>query len=216
MPYTRHMRATTMAGLFALVSLPLLGLLALLYGLHGSEDQVLWVFRLHKDVHPFMKQTMSFVTDWGNPAFYAVFLWLLFTGRKTGDKQRVRFALAYAAAQILICFLVVTLTKAALGRPRPEVGTDIHRFLTLDPHFHSLPSGHTAEITGSCLALALWLGRHRWALFLGLCVALMGFTRMYLFQHYPSDVLFGWMFGSVSGFAAYSFGATKDGLHLDG
>jgi hypothetical protein len=102
---------------------------------------------------------------------------------------------------VVVCFLLLHLTKMALGRPRPYTFLELYQPLTLSPAFHSLPSGHTAEISGSCLALALWLGRARWALALGLVVAVMGLSRLYLLQHYPSDVFFGWMFGALSGFA---------------
>ncbi len=211
MPYTRPMRATFPAGHFLLASLPLLGLLALLAWLFGSEADALAVFRLHKDVHPYVKGLMQAVSDWGNPAFYLAYLGLLAGGLRAGDKRRTRFVAAYILSQLLICLAVVTLTKMALGRPRPEAATLLFRPLTLDPYFHSLPSGHTAEITGSCVALALWLRRAPLSLALGLAIALVGFSRLYLFQHYPTDVFFGWMFGSVSGFAAYAFGTTKDG-----
>jgi len=204
------MRATAMAGHFLLASLPLLGLLTLLALLFSGEADLLWAFRLHKDAHPLLRETMHIVSDWGNPVFYIAFLALLILGRRSGNRRQVRFVVPYIVAQLLICLLLVTLTKMALGRPRPEAFTLLHHMLTLDPYFHSLPSGHTAEITGSCLALALWFGRARLSLLLGLGIACMGLSRMYLFQHYPSDVLFGWMFGSVSGFAAYAFSTIKN------
>lgn len=208
--YTASMRATAQAGHYLLASLPLLGLLALFAALFGTEAEPLQLFRLHKDEHDAFEAVVRFITDWGNPAFYVVYLSILVRGVRWGDRRRVRFVVAYIVAQLLIALLAVTLTKMALGRPRPEADTTLYNMLTLDSYHHSLPSGHTTEITGSCLALALWLGNRRWSLFLGLCIAVMGFSRMYLFQHYPTDVFFGWMLGSVSGFAAYSFGATED------
>ena len=93
--------------------------------------------------------------------------------------------------------------KMSLGRPRPEAGDVLHQFLTLEPLFHSLPSGHTAEIMGSCLPLALLWRRYGLSLLLGLVVAAMGFTRMYLYQHYPSDVFFGLGFGALAGLTTY-------------
>jgi len=206
------MRANALAGYFLLVSIPLLGLLALIMGLAGTEEQAMLAFRAHKNAHLALQKAVRLFTDWGNPAMYLPFLLILVSGLRNKDKHSRRFVIAYAIAQLLICFALLNLTKIALGRPRPEAFTALHRPLTLDSYFHSLPSGHTAEITGSCLALALWLGRSRWALALGLYIALMGFSRMYLFQHYPSDVLFGWMFGAISGFAAYTFGTSKEEL----
>lgn len=205
------MRANALAGHFLLVSLPLLGLLALLLGVFGTEDQAMLAFREHKNTHLVLQKAVRLFTDWGNQAMYLPFLVILGLALRDRDRRSRRFVIAYIVAQVLVCLVLLHLTKMALGRPRPEAFTALHRPMTLDSYFHSLPSGHTAEITGSCLALALWLGRARWALALGLYVALMGFSRVYLFQHYPSDVFFGWMFGAVSGFAAYTFGTSKEG-----
>ncbi|MCK9240818.1 phosphatase PAP2 family protein [Desulfocurvus sp.] len=205
------MRANALAGQFLLVSLPLLGLLALVLGIWGSEGQIAAAMREHKNAHPALQQAVRLFTDWGNQLMYLPFLALLARGWRRRDRRPLRFVVAYVLAQVVICLVLLHLTKMALGRPRPDAFTLLHQPLTLNPAFHSLPSGHTAEITGSCLALALWLGRARWALALGLFVALMGLSRVYLLQHYPSDVLFGWMFGALSGFAAYTFGTSKEG-----
>jgi undecaprenyl-diphosphatase len=205
------MRANALAGNFLLVSLPLLGLLALAMGLFGSEEQLMAAMRAHKNAHLTLQQLVRLFTDWGNQVMYLPFLVILFNAWHRRDRRSLRFVVAYVLAQVVVCFLLLHLTKMALGRPRPYTFLELYQPLTLSPAFHSLPSGHTAEISGSCLALALWLGRARWALALGLVVAVMGLSRLYLLQHYPSDVFFGWMFGALSGFAAYTFGTSKEG-----
>lgn len=204
------MRHAASAGHYLLVSAPLLVLLGLLAAVFGTEAQTIWAFRLHKDAYPAMKAAMALVTDWGNPIMYLGFVAMLVRAKRRGDGRRLRYVLAYVVVQLAICLLLVNMVKMGLGRPRPYTGELIPHMLTWDSDYHSLPSGHTAEITGTCLALALWLCRGKASLALGLIVALVGFSRIYLNQHYPSDVFFGWMFGSLAGWTTYTFGGGKD------
>lgn len=204
------MRQTAATGHFLLVSIPLLATIAALFPLLGDEAQIIWAFRLHKDAYPAVKALATTITDFGNPVLYLAFAVILARGLRAGDPRRVRYALTYVAVQLVVCLLLVNLVKMGLGRPRPELGEALYHMLTTDPLYHSLPSGHTAEMTGTCLALALWLRHRGVSLFLGLLVALLGFSRVYLNQHYPSDVFFGWMFGALAGWATYAFGGGKD------
>lgn len=92
--------------------------------------------------------------------------------------------------------LTVTLLKLAFGRERPGLSY----FLETS---HSFPSGHAAisvALYGS-LALALWRERlipPTLAIVGGVGLAAgIGFTRIYLVEHYLSDVLNGWVVGAI-------------------
>ncbi|GAB3850005.1 phosphatase PAP2 family protein [Hymenobacter terrigena] len=95
------------------------------------------------------------------------------------------------------------LVKVLFARPRPAL------WLSLKPAFYySFPSGHAmgAAAVATALGFLLWQHRGHWlAWVLGPLFALaVGWSRMYLGVHYPSDVLAGWT-GSVGWVA---------GLHL--
>lgn len=84
------------------------------------------------------------------------------------------------------------LLKAAFQRDRPELWERI-----VTEHSFSFPSGHA--MGSSALAFSLivifWQTRWRW-LVVSLAVLYMasiGFTRLYLGVHYPTDVLAGWI-----------------------
>ena len=85
--------------------------------------------------------------------------------------------------------------KYLLTRPRPALWEVLHPELS-----YSFPSGHAmaAAALAAALGFLLWPTRWRWpAVGLGAAWALgMGWARMYLGVHYPSDVLAGWL-GSV-------------------
>jgi membrane-associated phospholipid phosphatase len=87
------------------------------------------------------------------------------------------------------------LVKLLFARPRPTLWT------SPEPAFYySFPSGHAmgAAAVATALGFLLWQHRGQWlAWTLGLLFALgVGWSRMYLGVHYPSDVLAGWT-GSV-------------------
>ena len=106
-----------------------------------------------------------------------------------------------AAAIGLAVFVVgdavtVTLLKLAFGRARPDLGY----FLESS---HSFPSGHAGISVALYSCLFVLLGRERFigptfALVAGTGVAAtIGLTRIYLIEHYLSDVLNGWVIGAI-------------------
>ncbi|WP_018123821.1 phosphatase PAP2 family protein [Desulfovibrio oxyclinae] len=187
-----------------LTSLPLLAALAATVTLIGTEAEVVSFFSTFRADHPEMTQFMNFVTDFGNPFFYVVFLAMLIVAWRRGDARTKRFFFVYIIVQLLIALITVRFLKMTIGRPRPGEGMFFDP-LTSSGANHSLPSGHTTEITGAAGALALFCGRHWLSLALGVGIALVGFSRIYLGMHHPSDVFFGWLLGSVSIVAIYTF-----------
>jgi undecaprenyl-diphosphatase len=90
--------------------------------------------------------------------------------------------------------------KAAVDRPRP-----VWRDPVDSAHYAAFPSGHAMTATVVC-GLLLWLLHRRspgpalWRTALGaavVSVAGVGFTRIWLGVHWPSDVLGGWLLGAT-------------------
>ena len=193
---------------YLLFILPCLALVAGSWAYLGSEAAVVEWAGTHRAAHPGLTAAAQLLTDWGNIAFYLVYAWLLVLGLKRGRKDLVRLVIVYIVVQLVIALGLVQALKHMVGRPRPGNGL-LYEPFTTHPGHHAMPSGHTTEVTGSALPLALrWRGPVLSAalpLGLGLAVGLMGASRVYLGWHQPADVLFGLALGSVSGLAIHLF-----------
>ncbi|WP_041720662.1 phosphatase PAP2 family protein [Pseudodesulfovibrio piezophilus] len=177
----------------------LLMLLALWIGI-GPEANIAVFFHDHRATHPLLKGILTFVTDWSNPAFYVLYAGMLMRAFRSNNTEKKRYLCILFSVQFVVSALCVHFIKFTVGRPRPGQGTYFEP-MTARGSYHSLPSGHTSEITGWALPLAFRQKRHWLTCFLALFIGLVGFSRVYLGWHHPSDVFFGWLLGSFVGFA---------------
>jgi undecaprenyl-diphosphatase len=119
--------------------------------------------------------------------------------------QRTRHALVMGGA-VLLAFVSSEVTKGLYHRPRPD----------LVPHevyvySGSFPSGHSTLSAATYLTLAMLVAsletrRRTKALayaLAGLVLAAVGFSRVYLGVHWPSDVLAGWCLGALWAMAGW-------------
>ncbi|MDB5268600.1 MAG: hypothetical protein JWP58_1640 [Hymenobacter sp.] len=168
---------------------------------HGGfigDKQILEL--LHAHATPGQDKLALALTAAGDPlpmGILAVLITLGLAGWGT-RRQAWFFGLSVGGAMALN-----VLVKALFARPRPAL------WLSLKPAFYySFPSGHAmgAAAVATALGFLLWQHRGHWlAWVLGPLFALaVGWSRMYLGVHYPSDVLAGWT-GAVGWVA---------GLHL--
>ena len=63
---------------------------------------------------------------------------------------------------------------------------------------HSFPSGHTTTAFTMVLIMAHLINKKAWSIILPLLALLAGYSRVYLAQHFPTDVLAGMCIGIVS------------------
>ena len=97
--------------------------------------------------------------------------------------------------EILLCSFLL---KPLIGRVRPCVVKDGVSLLIGIPRDASFPSGHTAA---ACAAACVFrIRRNRLWVFLAPLALMIGFSRLYLYVHYPTDVLAGAFIGCAIAF----------------
>ncbi len=92
--------------------------------------------------------------------------------------------------------------KSMFERARPDLWTHL-----VHEAGYSFPSGHAmaSSALGLAIMVALWNSRWRWwgAGFAGCYILFVGFSRLYLGVHYPTDVLAGAITGSSSAWLTF-------------
>lgn len=63
---------------------------------------------------------------------------------------------------------------------------------------HSFPSGHTTTAFAMALIMAYIINRKAWSVILPVLASLAGYSRVYLAQHFPTDIFAGMCIGIVS------------------
>ncbi len=153
----------------------------------------LWI---HQWASPRMTLTMAMLSQIGSALFLAIATFLL--ALRFLVMRWYRAAIWLSLAMAGAAALDVTL-KLAFHRARPQP------FFGLAPHSYSFPSGHALASFCFYGVLAALLTRRNdnrvvrallWTV-AALLVAAIGFSRIYLGVHYPTDVLAGYLAAAV-------------------
>ena len=156
-----------------------------------------WIQTLHV---PFLDKIMVFITRFGDAGIIWIVMSLVLILMPKTRKSGVIMAAALIV-DVLLCNVVL---KNLVARTRPyDVNTGV-QLLIARLHDYSFPSGHTAASFASVTALYLAGEKKLWKFALVLA-CLIAISRLYLYVHYPTDVLGGVLFGVVSGYLGYQF-----------
>lgn len=135
---------------------------------------------------PWLDQLMLWVTNvmgsygqlW---AIVGIALLLFRKTRKCGTAVLLSYILVLVAGHLVL--------KDLIARPRPCNVDETVVLLVARPASFSCPSTHSAWAFGA--AAAIFCRDKRWGTVALVAATLIGFSRMYLFVHFPTDVLFG-------------------------
>ena len=145
--------------------------------------------------HPVLDKIMIFISSLGNKGFIWIaigVLFLLFGYRNKIWRNRGFLVLFSLAANFLACNVVL---KPLIDRTRPYYVLDYTPLIPPvgDPSF---PSGHTSASFAA--ATAIYAINKKWGIAAYAFAAVMGFSRLYLGVHFPTDVLAGALVGIVA------------------
>ena len=149
-----------------------------------------WLQELH---NPFLDQLMPAVSFLGNSGWAFIVLGIvLFCMKRT---RRVGLAVLLSLAGGFLIGNV--LLKNLVMRSRPCWIDQAVPLLVPNPHDFSFPSGHT--LASFETAVSVFLYSRRWGIPLLILAVLIALSRLYLFVHFPTDVLSGMALGIFIG-----------------
>ncbi len=149
--------------------------------------------------NPVTDEIFVFLSKLGDHALIWVILALCFIARK---KYR-RFGL-YLLIALGIGFIIGNLfLKNIIARSRPSWIHDTLPLLIPNPTDYSFPSGHTMH-SFIAATMAAILDK-RWAVPVLVLAAAIGFSRIYLYVHFLTDVLGGALLGILIGVCMMKF-----------
>lgn len=150
---------------------------------------------------PFLDKIMPIITHLGSGGFVWILIILVLLCLKKYRKIGI-----VGAAALLIGTLIFTFAmKNLVARERPfnqEIGLLSVIDLLIPPPSdrYSFPSGHT--LSGFAVAMSVFIYKKGFGTFCLILAALIAFSRLYLYVHFPSDVFFGMVFGIMCAIAA--------------
>lgn len=182
--------------------LPLLVLVTCTLLLAGNEQRVEDFFTALRTPNQGLRMGFEKYSSLGNIMYYIAYFGLLAAGLATKRRNLVDFVVGYLVSLVAV-LLLVDLFKFALGRPRPYCDDGFDPFTT-DGDNHAFPSGHVSETVATVTPLAGRFGKKALPLILGLSPFCMGFARMFLGEHHPTDLLGAMVAGTFGACLAWS------------
>lgn len=143
----------------------------------------------------FFDVIMPIITLLGNKGLLFILIALILLFIKKTRSTGVALSLSLIIG-LIVCNLII---KPSVHRIRPFVGTEISLLINA-PTDYSFPSGHTTAAFEAATVM-LFYNKKVGVAFLALA-ALIAFSRLYLYVHFPTDVLAGMIIGVFSGIAA--------------
>ena len=150
--------------------------------------------------NPLLVGLAGFITEFGEETFLILILGFIYW---CWNKEMGK----YAGLNLLAGIVFLTMFKNIFLRRRPYFDHEEVKCLRkpvadadmydISKQSYSFPSGHATNSMTLYGSIA-WFIRKRWAFIAAaIVIALVGLSRIYLGNHYPTDILAGWVIGLV-------------------
>ncbi len=140
--------------------------------------------------HPVLDKIMVFITSLGNDGLFWIGLAVLMVFFK---KYR-KCAISIGISLLLMELIGNVILKELIMRDRPCWIDPAVELLVKAPSSYSFPSGHT--FAGFAAAVTVFLNHRKEGIAAIVLASLIAFSRMYIFVHFPTDILGGMVFGT--------------------
>ena len=144
---------------------------------------------------------MKTITGLGSPAVYLIVLPLIYWC--IDEKKSLRLGIA-----VLISAWINLALKFLLDQPRPFFADYDPSVGMIAERLGGFPSGHAQNSLVMWIIIASWGKKKRHYAAAALLCLLVGFSRVYLGVHFPTDVFGGWLLGGMI-LCGYFFASRK-------
>ncbi len=141
------------------------------------------------------------ITSLGN----AGILWILISAGLLIPKKTRKVGILCVAALLFSFLIDNVLLKNLVARTRPYEVIEGLTYLVKKPVDYSFPSGHTGTSFATAVVLFLSFPK-KYSFWFPVLAFLIGFSRLYVGVHYPTDVLAGAIIGTLIADCVYIVG----------
>lgn len=146
--------------------------------------------------NPILDKLMVFITNLGTAGLVFIIIGLVFIIKKSTRKIGLTILVSLIFCLIFGNFIL----KPLIARPRPYNFAKVN-ILVRELKDFSFPSGHTYSAFATAFSIFFYNKKNSIPFFV--FASIMAFSRLYLYVHYPSDILGGIFLGLFSAILAY-------------
>lgn len=164
--------------------------------LHGKQDSFLIINGYY---HPTLDIFFQYITFLGDGLIYIpIALYCAFYNRK--------YLVAVIAGILIATILTQFLKRVVFADELRPISLEAHNIIIrkiegIPMHReHSFPSGHTSTAFSMALLLAAIMKRKFWCYILPFLAFMVGYSRVYLSQHFVTDVFAGMTIGIITAY----------------
>ncbi len=147
------------------------------------------------------------------PLYLAIFTFILYHyGYKDKTPLYALTIVLAAVATFALTDIGSSFIKDLFQRVRPGHDPSLDGFIRLldgKGGLYGFVSSHAANVFGLATITSLFFRSRRYTIAIFIWAILVSYSRVYVGRHFPSDILFGALFGYISGYLFYKIADSK-------